>query len=71
MTAVLAARGLMRAADETPLEFAATTGMIEATKVTHAYNRVRFGEQRLSATEASDIEQWLTRLEEKERVTRK
>ena len=68
MTAVLAARGLERSADETPLEFAAATGMIEATKVTHAYNRVRFGEQRLSETEASEIEEWLARLEEKERV---
>lgn len=71
MTAVLAARGLKRAADETPLEFAATTGMIEATRVTHAYNRVRFGEQRLSATEASEIEEWLTRLEENEKVAGK
>ncbi|MBA3765973.1 MAG: hypothetical protein H0W99_03095, partial [Acidobacteria bacterium] len=56
---------------ETPLEFAATTGMIEAAKVTHAYNRVRFGEQRLSATEASEIEEWLTRLEERERAAGK
>ncbi|HEX8920037.1 MAG TPA: DUF4129 domain-containing protein, partial [Pyrinomonadaceae bacterium] len=71
MVAVLAARGLERAADETPLEFAAATGMTEALKVTHAYNRVRFGEQRLSATEAAEIEAWLTRLEGKEAIADK
>jgi transglutaminase-like putative cysteine protease len=63
MTAVLAARGLERAANETPLEFATATGMTEAMKITRAYNRVRFGEHRLSATEAAEIEEWLSRLE--------
>lgn len=68
MTAVLAARGLERAADETPLEFAAATGMTEALKVTHAYNRVRFGEHSLSDREAAEIEEWLSSLEGKEGV---
>jgi hypothetical protein len=63
MTAVLAARGLERAASETPLEFATSTGMTEAMKITRAYNRVRFGEQQLSTTEAAEIEDWLSRLE--------
>jgi transglutaminase-like putative cysteine protease len=71
MVAVLAARGLERAADETPLEFAAATGMMEALKVTHAYNRVRFGEQRLSAAEAAEIEEWLTGLELKDGINGK
>jgi protein-glutamine gamma-glutamyltransferase len=63
MTTALAARGLQRAADETPLEFAGSTGMTEAMKITSAYNRVRYGEQHLSATEAAEIEEWLSRLE--------
>jgi protein-glutamine gamma-glutamyltransferase len=63
MTKSLAARGLKRAAGETPLEFAATTGMPEALKVTKAYNRVRFGDQKLSATESTQIEEWLRRME--------
>jgi hypothetical protein len=63
MTKSLAARGLKRAAGETPLEFAAATGMPEALKVTKAYNRVRFGDQKLSATESTQIEEWLRRME--------
>jgi hypothetical protein len=63
MTTVLAARGLERAESETPLEFATATGMAEAVKITRAYNRVRFGEQKLSATEAAEIEEWLSGLE--------
>jgi Ca2+/Na+ antiporter len=63
MTTVLAARGLERAENETPLEFATATGMTEAMKITRAYNRVRFGEQQLSAAEAAEIEEWLSRLE--------
>lgn len=63
MTAALASRGLQRAADETPLEFATSTGMAEAMKITRAYNRVRYGEQNLSATEAAEIERWLASLE--------
>jgi hypothetical protein len=63
MTAALAARGLQRASDETPLEFANATGMNEAMKITRAYNRVRYGEQNLSAAEAAEIEGWLSRLE--------
>jgi hypothetical protein len=66
MTKTLAARGLKRAAGETPLEFAAATGMPEALKVTKAYNRVRFGDQKLSATEATQIEEWLERMEGKQ-----
>jgi hypothetical protein len=63
MTAALAARGLQRASNETPLEFANATGMNEAMKITRAYNRVRYGEQNLSAAEAAEIEGWLSRLE--------
>ena len=66
MTKTLAARGLQRSAGETPLEFAVATGLPEALKITRAYNRVRFGEQNLSATEATQIEDWLKRMEEKQ-----
>jgi hypothetical protein len=66
MTKTLGARGLERAAGETPLEFASATGMPEAVQVTRAYNRVRFGEAKLSAAESAQIEEWLRRMEEKQ-----
>ena len=65
MSKALSARGLSRAAGETPLEFAATTGIPEVINITRAYNRVRFGEQNLSQTESSQIENWLRRMEGK------
>ena len=66
MTKALAARGLQRAKGETPLEFATTTGIPEALKITRAYNRVRFGEQKLSKVEAEQIEEWLKGMEGKQ-----
>jgi hypothetical protein len=66
MTKALSARGLNRDAGETPLEFATTTGIPEVTQITRAYNRVRFGEQNLSQTESSQIENWLRRMEGKQ-----
>ncbi|MBV9958043.1 MAG: DUF3488 domain-containing protein, partial [Acidobacteria bacterium] len=66
MTRVLAARGLKRNANETPLEFAAAVEMPEAMRVTQAYNRVRFGEQILSSDEIKEIEKWLRLMEGKE-----
>lgn len=65
MTGVLAARGMRRAADETPLEFATGVGMPEAMRITEAYNRVRYGEQALSPDESAEIEQWLSKMEGK------
>jgi transglutaminase-like putative cysteine protease len=67
MTNVLEARGLRREKNETPLEFATTTGISEVLRITRAYNRVRYGSQALSATEVAEIEQCLTRLERDER----
>jgi transglutaminase-like putative cysteine protease len=64
MTKTLSARGLERAAGETPLEFATTIGMPEAFKITEAYNRVRFGEAKLSAAERAEIDELLKRMEE-------
>jgi hypothetical protein len=66
MTKALSARGLSRDAGETPLEFATATGIPEAVNITRAYNRVRFGEQNLSMTESSQIEDWLRRMEGKQ-----
>jgi protein-glutamine gamma-glutamyltransferase len=63
MTKALESRGLLRAPDETPLEFAATTGMPEATLLTRSYNRVRFGAHELTTAEAARIEEWLRRIE--------
>ncbi|HVF51311.1 MAG TPA: DUF3488 and transglutaminase-like domain-containing protein [Pyrinomonadaceae bacterium] len=63
MIAALEARGLRRAADQTPLEFAAATGMPEAMLITRAYHRVRYGAQKLSTNEAAEIEQYLRQVE--------
>ncbi|HJU54284.1 MAG TPA: DUF3488 and transglutaminase-like domain-containing protein [Pyrinomonadaceae bacterium] len=66
MTKTLNERGLQRAAGETPLEFAAATQLPEAMQITRAYNRVRFGDAKLSAAESKQIEEWLRRMEEKQ-----
>ena len=63
LTKVLAARGLQRAPDQTPLEFAAATQLDEALLITRAYNRVRYGEQELSAAETEEVERWLREME--------
>jgi hypothetical protein len=67
MTRVLAARGLKRAENETPLEFATAVEMPQALQITQAYNRVRFGEQLLSTEETKEIEGWLSEMEARER----
>jgi len=66
MTRVLANRGLLRAADQTPLEFALSTGIPEVLSVTNAYHRVRYGDEDLSPAEAARLEEWLRKLEEQE-----
>lgn len=63
LTKVLSARGLRRAPDETPLEFAAATGLNEALQITRAYNRVRYGEKPLSPEEATAVDNWLREME--------
>jgi transglutaminase-like putative cysteine protease len=68
MNQALAARGLRRATDQTPLEFAAATGLSEALLVTRAYNRVRFGAHDLSQSETGRVEAWLHSLEGNERT---
>src|ERR1051325_5784169 len=48
---LLEAQGVRREPNQTPLEFAAVVGRGEAQAITDAYNRVRFGEETLSARE--------------------
>jgi hypothetical protein len=57
-------RGLSREKHLTPLEFANTLDQGPAMMITRAYNRVRFGGQRLTATEKREIENALAALEE-------
>ena len=59
-------RGLSREKHLTPLEFANTLDQGPAMMITRAYNRVRFGNQRLSATEKREIENALAALENTE-----
>jgi transglutaminase-like putative cysteine protease len=59
-------RGLSRDKHLTPLEFANTLAQGQALMITRAYNRVRFGGQRLSATEKREIENALAELENRE-----
>ena len=66
MQKLLASKGFVRQAHQTPLEFALAVQMPEAVSITEKYNRVRFGEKDLSNDEATEIEQWLDSLAEKE-----
>ena len=56
-------RGMSRDKHLTPLEFANTLESGQALMITRAYNRVRFGRQRLTATEKREIEKALFELE--------
>ena len=56
-------RGLSRDKHLTPLEFASTLDSGQALMITRAYNRVRYGNQRLSAVEKREIEDALSQLE--------
>jgi Ca2+/Na+ antiporter len=60
----LAKQGIKRELYETPLEFASAVGVNEARDITNAYNRVRFGEEKLSEAERTQIESLLARVEQ-------
>ena len=64
---LLEKRGIKRETYQTPLEFAAVVGIREADAITNAYNRVRYGEEKLSASERKQIEELLSRLERSRR----
>ena len=60
---MLAKRGLTRESYQTPREFASVTGLSEANAITDAYNRVRFGNQELSAADRRALNDLLALLE--------
>jgi hypothetical protein len=59
MQTVLASKGIVREPSQTPLEFAFAVGMPEVLGLTERYNKVRFGDKRLSQDETVEIESWL------------
>lgn len=63
MQKILAEKGVVRPAHQTPLEFAHTIGIPEAVLLTEKYNRVRFGDQELNRAEDEEIRTWLDLLE--------
>ena len=63
LVAALAKQGIKREPHQTPLEFASRVGLAEAASITKAYNRVRYGEEKLSAPEREQIELLLRQLE--------
>jgi len=60
-------QGIKRELYETPLEFASAVGVNEASAITNAYNRVRFGEEELSEPERTQIENLLAQIENRRR----
>src|SRR6266404_9356009 len=56
-------QGIKRELYQTPLEFAAAVSVNEAQAITNAYNRVRFGEEKLSESERTQIDDLLARIE--------
>lgn len=61
-------RGVSRDKHLTPLEFADTLRSNDVMVITRAYNRVRYGGQKLSATERKEVERALFALEGNEKV---
>ncbi|HEY0761199.1 MAG TPA: DUF3488 and transglutaminase-like domain-containing protein [Pyrinomonadaceae bacterium] len=57
-------RGVSRDKSLTPLEFADTVKSNEVLLITRAYNRVRFGKEKLSAKETKEVERALFTLED-------
>jgi protein-glutamine gamma-glutamyltransferase len=63
LMSLLARRGMQRDSHLTPLEFAGSLDFQAALTITRAYNRVRFGGQKLSPAELREIERTLKELE--------
>jgi len=63
LIALLERKGIKREPHQTPWEFASAVGMNEARTITNAYNRVRYGEEELSASDRKEIDGLLSRLE--------
>jgi transglutaminase-like putative cysteine protease len=56
-------QGIKRELYQTPLEFASALSVNEARAITNAYNRVRFGDEKLSVSERTEIDDLLSRIE--------
>jgi transglutaminase-like putative cysteine protease len=67
LLAMMEQRGVLRDKHQTPLEFASNLKSNEAMIVTRAYNRVRYGGERLSTSEQREVERALVALEAAER----
>jgi hypothetical protein len=63
LIALLERQGIKREPHQTPMEFANSVGIPDAIGITEAYNRVRFGVEKLSASELVEIETSLSRFE--------
>ena len=68
LTSFMEQRGVSRDKHLTPIEFANTLRSNDVMVITRAYNRVRFGGQKLSATERKEVERALFALEGTEKV---
>jgi protein-glutamine gamma-glutamyltransferase len=68
LTSLMEQRGVSRDKHLTPIEFANTLRSNDVMVITRAYNRVRFGGQKLSATERKEVERALFALEGNEKV---
>jgi hypothetical protein len=56
---ILKRRGFERRAFETPMEFAARTGLIEARSLTEAFEEVRYGGRTLTEARLSEVENYV------------
>lgn len=62
MLAIAARRGLIKQPHETPIEFAAASGLDQIREITAVYNRLRFGGDRLAEEEARRVSALLSEL---------
>ena len=67
LLALMEQRGVLRDKHQTPLEFAGNLKSSDALTITRAYNRVRYGGERLSSAEQREVERALVALEAAER----
>ena len=67
LVALMEQRGVLRDRHQTPLEFAGNLQSSEAMIITRAYNRVRYGGERLSTSEQREVERALVALQAAEK----
>ncbi|HVF88423.1 MAG TPA: DUF3488 and transglutaminase-like domain-containing protein [Blastocatellia bacterium] len=64
MLAIASRAGMMKRPDQTPVEFAAQTGVAQIGEITKVYNRVRFGGARLDESEVRRVSALLSELKQ-------